>query len=424
MGQTGPSGKIVAIVRNLQGKLPVQMYQRQSSLAAPLLLAFVAIMLSTGIGLQLVRGLPPIEASTTFPATTVLGQENPAPLPAVGASAVAVGGLGTIGSAGDQTPRPIASVTKIMTAYLILTEHPLQPGETGPLITITEADESRYFEMLVQDQSVQPVAAGLQFSQLDLLQGLLIPSANNFGEILAQWDSASVTAFVAKMNTAAADLGMTNTVYADVSGFLPGSVSTPQDQLILARVAMANPTFASIVGSSAVLLPHIGSVNSTNTLLGASGIVGIKTGYTEEAGGNLAFAARTTLGSRQVDIFGAVFGQIDRPAAFAATTEIVSSVSENLQIMQVLSRGQSVAVLNLPWSDPVQLVAADDAVLLVWPGMTLRMNVEYGEIRAPLQAGEQVGWIFLSLGEQNLQIPLILTQDLDKPGILWRLSRF
>ena len=187
---------------------------------------------------------------------------------------------------------------------------------------------------------------------------------------------------------------------------------------------MANPTFAAIVGSDSVVLPHIGPVSSTNVLLGTSGIVGIKTGYTEEAGGNLAFAARSTLGSQQVEIFGAVFGQIDRPAAFAITLEIISAVSESLQMTQVLSRGQSAAVLELPWGDDVQLIAGDDARVLLWPGMTLRTRVEYDEIRAPLEAGERVGWIFLELGEQSLQVPLLLAEDLNKPGSLWRLSRY
>ena len=321
-------------------------------------------------------------------------------------------------------PRPIASVTKMMTAFVILTNHPLEPGDSGPLITITEAQESRYFEMLGQDQSALAVAAGLQFSQLDLLQGLLIPSANNFAEILAQWDSSSVAAFVAKMNATAQDLGMMDTFYVDVSGFLAGSVSTPEDQLLLARAAMANPTFASIVGSDTASLPHLGPVTSTNVLLGTSGIIGIKTGYTEEAGGNLAFAARTPLGTGQIEIFGAVFGQVDKPAAFAATTKIVSSITGNLQVLQVLSRGESVATLDLPWDDSIQLVSAEDALLMLWPGMTLKMKVEYGEISAPLNAGDQVGWIFLELGEQNLQVPLILEEDLNKPGTLWRLSRF
>ena len=184
------------------------MYQRQRSLAAPLLLAFTMALLSVGVGLQLLRALPALEASTALPASTVLGQASPSPLPAVGASAVAVGTVGTVIFSGDESARPIASVTKMMTAYVILMDHPLNPGEAGPLITITEADTSRYFEMLGQDQSVLPVNAGLEFSQLDLLRGLLIPSANNFAEILAQWDAGTVAAFVAKMNAAADSLGV------------------------------------------------------------------------------------------------------------------------------------------------------------------------------------------------------------------------
>ena len=77
---------------------------------------------------------------------------------------------------------------------------------------------------------------------------------------------------------------------------------------------MKNPVFAQIVGMNHVTLPGIGDVPSTNAVLGTDGIVGIKTGYTEEAGGNLVFAAKKQALGQDIEIIGAVFGQADHPA--------------------------------------------------------------------------------------------------------------
>ena len=121
-----------------------------------------------------------------------------------------------------------------MTAYVVLKDKPLTPGQPGPAIPITARDVSRYSQMVANDESALPVSAGTTLTQLDLLQGMLVPSANNFAEILAVWDAGSVEAFVARMNAEAKALGMNSTTYVDTSGISPRTVSTVQDQLILA----------------------------------------------------------------------------------------------------------------------------------------------------------------------------------------------
>jgi D-alanyl-D-alanine carboxypeptidase (penicillin-binding protein 5/6) len=267
------------------------------------------------------------------------------------------------------------------------------------------------------------VSAGQQFTQLQLLQGALVPSANNFAEILANWDAGSVPAFVEKMNAEAQALGMTNTRYADVSGFAAGSVSTPADQLILARVAMRNPVFASLVGTETLQLPGIGPVSNVNQLLGEGGVIGIKTGFTEEAGGNLAFAARRQLEGQEVTIFGVVLGQTTRLHAFDATRGILNSISQNLRYARVIPARQPVATLDPPWGDPVDVILGEDVQMLFWPGMTLETSVEIDAIEAPLRGGSQVGWLNLRLGEQAKRVPLFLAEDLPGPGLFWRLTR-
>src|SRR5438132_3695400 len=122
------------------------------------------------------------------------------------------------------------------------------------------------------------------------------------------------------MNTRVAALGMSATHYVDVSGFSPLSVSTPSDLVTLARTAMRQPAFADIVAQPQAALPVAGVVHNLDTLLGQSGVVGIKTGHTDAAGGCFVVAADLTVDGIAARVYGAVLGQPNAPGgAFAAT---------------------------------------------------------------------------------------------------------
>ena len=135
----------------------------------------------------------------------------------------------------------MASLTKLMTAYVILHDHPLKMGQLGPSITVTQADVNDYNEDTVSDNSNAQVAVGEQIPEVQVLGGLLIHSADNYADLLARWDAGSEAAFVAKMNKDAAQLGMTQSHFADPSGVDPGSQSTPYDLLKVASLDMTNP---------------------------------------------------------------------------------------------------------------------------------------------------------------------------------------
>ncbi|HMC69211.1 MAG TPA: hypothetical protein VKJ07_08670, partial [Mycobacteriales bacterium] len=131
----------------------------------------------------------------------------------------------------NQHAAPIASVAKVMTAYLVLRDHPLRLGQDGPTITLTDADVADTDRRRGREESVVSIAAGEQLTELQALQALLLPSANNIAEVLARWDADSVDRFVARMNSAARSLGMTHTRYTDPSGYDDATVSTAADQV-------------------------------------------------------------------------------------------------------------------------------------------------------------------------------------------------
>jgi D-alanyl-D-alanine carboxypeptidase (penicillin-binding protein 5/6) len=210
-----------------------------------------------------------------------------------------------------------------MTAYLVLRDHPLAPGQDGPTITLTDADVADTDRRRGQEESVVFIAAGEQLTELQALQALLLPSANNIAAVLARWDAGSAERFVARMNATARSLGMTRTRYTDPSGYEDSTVSTAADQVRIVDGAMRLPAFASIVGTASATLPVAGTVHNTNTLLGHYGFVGVKTGSDDAAGGCFAFRAIRWIDGKRTTITGVVLGQPghDRIAAGLAAAE-------------------------------------------------------------------------------------------------------
>jgi D-alanyl-D-alanine carboxypeptidase (penicillin-binding protein 5/6) len=238
-----------------------------------------------------------------------LGEALPSTVwPAHGQAAVQIG-QSRVQAGPNQHAAAIASVAKVMTAYLVLRDHPLRPGQDGPTITLTDADVADTDRRRRQQESVVSIAAGEQLTQRQALQALLLPSANNIAAVLARWDAGSVDRFVARMNAATLSLGMTHTGYTDPSGYDDATVSSAADQVRLVDRAMRLPVFASIVATPSATLPVAGTVHNTNTLLGHDGFVGVKTGSTAAAGGCFAFRAIRWIDGKRTTITGVVLGQ-------------------------------------------------------------------------------------------------------------------
>jgi D-alanyl-D-alanine carboxypeptidase (penicillin-binding protein 5/6) len=251
--------------------------------------------------------------------------------PTAGQAAVSVTGHDDPASSGLQPPVPIASVTKIMTALVVLERAPLADGHDGDTLTITAADVVDTARRRAHSESVVAVRAGDRLTERQALLALLLPSANNVAHLLAERTAGTEAAFVQLMNARARSLGMSRTTYADASGVDPASRSTARDQTVLARVAMANPTFAWLVAQPDVTLPTAGTVTTTNQLLGVRGFVGVKTGSTTPAGGCFVFAAYREVDGRPRLVVGAVLGQRgNQPlrTAFGAAERLVDSVTD------------------------------------------------------------------------------------------------
>ena len=390
-------------------------------LGGALLLIVVAVA-----AFNYLRPIPAVPATSHLPSSdSVPGTAPTLPWPAHGSGAVAVSGLGFIASSGNETTLPAASVTKVMTALIVLEDKPLKKGESGPTITLTDADVQSYQADLSDKQSVVLVSAGEPLTELQVLQGMLIPSANNLAETIARWDAGSVEAFVVKMNTRATALHLTHTKFADPAGASAASISTPTDLVTLGMAAMQNTVFDQIVAMGQVDLPVVGTVYNVNAALGKAGIVGIKTGSGFNTGANFLYAANATVDGHTIVVYGCVMGLPRLEDAFAAAETLISAMSSALHVRRVISRNQAVATYTTPWGAQSDLVSTVDVDLAEWPGMVLRERLQASSIvlDRPVASSTPEGTEHLVLGDYVLDVPLVTADALYPPGRFWRLTR-
>ena len=200
------------------------------------------------------------------------------------------------------TERPMASVTKVMTALLVL-----ESGNLGQEIAVPAAADSYAWKYGGESAGLHP---GDVLTAQELLAALLLPSGADAAYTLANAYGPGLNAFIARMNATAAQLGMKDTHFTSPDG-LPyptetSTYSTPFDLLTLGLVAMRYPAFQSIVDLRFYHLPkgpghHEYWWDNTDHLIGSyQGALGIKDGYTDDAGHCLLFEAtrngRTLIG--------------------------------------------------------------------------------------------------------------------------------
>jgi hypothetical protein len=164
-------------------------------------------------------------------------------------------GNGRPAASPNEQPAPIASVAKVMTAYLTLKRYPLSGAQDGFTIMITAAGAQAEAQDADLDHSVVAVQAGEQLTERQVLEALLIPSGNNIAQILATEVAGSEPSFIAEMNAEARTLGMDHAVYTDPSGWDSSTVSTAADQLRVFQRAMRFPVLREIVSMVSVTLP-------------------------------------------------------------------------------------------------------------------------------------------------------------------------
>lgn len=392
-----------------------------------------AIIIITFAGLSILgvfrftRPIPAVGTSKTSE-NIVLPGELSVTFPEQGQAAVGTDTFGVIAASPNQESIPIASVAKIMTAYLVLKAYPLQPGEEGPSLTITDEDVAGYKYAVQNNHSYLPVASGTALTERQLLQGLMLPSGNNIADTIGRWIAGTNEAFIDKMNETAKALGMTNTHYADASGADEATVSNAADQIIMAQAAMQDPTFREIVAMPQAVLPVAGKVYNVNAMLGKHGIVGIKTGSGVIAGGNFVSAAPIVNGSEKHYILAAVLGSRkpneNLKSAFDANAQILDQVRPQFKTFTIEPPANGFGKIITPWHTESELTINEPIQVFGYPGMKIEYSIEPLEVKLPVLPGTDVATLTIRTGKNSKTYMMQNKVQIDKPGFIWRLIRY
>lgn len=340
--------------------------------------------------------------------------------PGYGATAVgALGYPGILGESGSTEALPMASISKIITALVVLEVKPLAPDDPGPQIDFTAADVKIYNDYLARYGSVKPVRAGLSLTQHQVMELTIIASANNYAQSLVNWAFGSEAAFVVAATAWLAEHNLTSTVMTDSTGMNPENVSTAADLIQLGKLALADPLVSELVDTKSATIPSVGDISNTNKLLGDDGVRGIKTGTLDEA--NLLFAADYLIGDTTVTVIGVMLGAKDHTVLNADVVALLATVKAGFQEVQLTTEGQSYGSYTTSWGETSELVATEDSSVVVWAGTRVSLLVESRPVTLGAK-GTDVGMLNFTVGTESISVPLELESSIADPGPGWRLS--
>jgi len=383
----------------------------------------VVLLVAVYVAWVLVRPLPSIRAS----GSKITVQQSPGNLawPGGGQAAVSVAGTNIFETHGQQTPVPIASTAKIITALVVLKQKPVALNDRGPVVTLTDRDVALYKTYAAKDGSVVPVQAGEKITEYQMLQAIMLPSANNMADSLAVWAYGSLPAYAKAADRFLADNNLRSThIGSDASGLSPDTTSTAADLARLGKLAMANPVLAQIVGqSTAAGIPVAGTVKNVNFLLGNTGIIGVKTGNTDQAGGVFVGAAKVNVNNKPLTIVTAVAGAPSLFAAMKNSLLLIQSAQANFETVTIAKAGDEAGSYKIPWDGQITAVAAKGLDVETWRGSSVTANVKLQPIRSDAKAGQIVGGVTIPLlGTSSYRsVPVKLQESATRPSLKWRL---
>lgn len=305
--------------------------------------------------------------------------------------------------------RSMASITKVMTAVIALENSSPADEVTVP------ADAIRVGE------SSAGLVAGEKLSMRELLEALLVKSGNDAGITIATHVAGSEEQFLDMMNAKAREIGLSDTHFANSHGLdADGHYTTANDLAVLARYAMANSVFRDIVKRSTVTIgkgKRRRTLHTTDQLLGVyTGAVGIKTGYTSDAGYSVVSAAER----HGVMLYAVVLGTKSDRERFADAKALLDWGFAHYRPMQLVEKGTVIGEASVSsYLDRTVPLAVEQstAVAVLDLNGSIRRTVTVSAAPAPIEKGQRLGVATFRQGSRVVAtVPLVATQSIDRPG--------
>lgn len=326
---------------------------------------------------------------------------------------------------GAREARPIASTTKIMTALLVLEKARLDDrvpvsanaASTGGAVIGLRAGEARTVN--------------------ELLHALMVASANDAAEVLAEYVGGSRAGFAAIMNTRAKELGAETTKFESPHGLSSGRMhySSAKDLALIALEAMKRPDFRALVSTrrfswetTVSAKPRL-LTNSNHLLERYPAATGIKTGYTNESG--YCLVASAVKGKRSA--IAVILGSSSREASFNDARGLLDAALNNYGLRQIVRKNHRYGVLRR-FGKSVPLIAGGTVAGLVYNGddgpIVLRTKLRH-DLRLPIKKGDSMGRLAISqMGQKLGQVELLAGRSVPAPyrtgnltDVFWRVVK-
>ncbi len=316
-------------------------------------------------------------------------------------------------------PLPPASLTKMMTSYIVSGEiHKGKISEQDLVPVSVNAWKMGGSKMFIREGTSVPV--------IDLLRGVIIQSGNDASVALAEHLAGSESAFADVMNQQAELLGMSNTHFVNATGWpAEGHLTTAHDLSLLARALINDhPDHYSIYSEKYFEYNGINQPNRNRLLWRDKSVDGLKTGHTEEAG----FCLVSSAVRNDMRLISVVMGARSDEARARESQKLLSYGFRYFESAQVYRAGDVVEQGKKVWfgkQDSIDLIVPEDLSLTFPRGardqLTAATHIA-DSFEAPIQAGQELGRLQISYeGETLMDVPLVAANDIEEAGFFARL---
>lgn len=366
------------------------------------------------------RPLPNAKLTLSLPA--VADPVSPAiTWPSAGDATISAVGYDFVLSNTAAKPVSTASMAKVITVLCVLEKHPLNVGDSGPSLTMTADDVERLQQQYDQGGSYLAITEGEVLTQYQMIQAVMLPSANNIADSLAIWAFGSLEKYRAYAQNFVAKNNMLHTqIGPDASGLDPSTTSTTADLTTLGKLALKNPVVMQIAGTEQATFATAGTIKNTNTLLADGVLTGLKTGANSANSGGFIFTATASGTEQPITLVGAVVNAGSSANAVAAADRLARSASENFETINFLKKGSQIGIVETSWGAKTSLVAADDVSVVRWKAHQLWLVNDLRQVDGT--AAGKIGTITLRTNGSKSSTPVLVVTPIQKPSVLWRIT--
>lgn len=373
--------------------------------------------------------LGPLPTATVKLTETPAGDSTAASpvLPQSGASSVILAGdTAPFALGGSAEALPMASITKLVTALVVLDKKPLEAGAPGETHLIGVDDYQDYIDYSGTGARNVVVFPNEKWTQLEMLQALILGSSNNHADTLARWAYGSVDDYLSAAKAWLEAQGLSGITVADATGLSTESRGTAADVARLATLVQAEPAIAEILAEPPSALVNNRGVTNTTAYLADDGVTGISRSYTDEAGVCLLFTATAQAPEGSPDdaeplsFSAVVLGSPDYDTLEADVLALLASAQAGAGTVPLIEKDAAYATLTTAWGTSASAIALTAQEQRAWASQGTTYDVRIDEVSSG-SLGTIVGDVTVTTPAGEAKSRLQLDRALNDPGPGWRL---